>query len=211
MKIPLSLSALLLVSISSAGSINFDDSSVSIGSILSTQYSGLGVTFSPNALAGAGGPTGDWATNTDLTIVSSTGGDVGGLGTPSLVSGLLLRSFNGWLGEDGDASFAINFAGGITDISMDFAGISTPASSRIFAFDASNNLLASVAASGTGQRTLSLSGLATATKVVVTPGDFFDWVGIDNINFTPAAVPEPTTMAALGLGALAMLRRRKKA
>jgi len=43
---------------------------------------------------------------------------------------------------------------------------------------------------------------------VVTPGDFFDWVGVDNIQYT--AVPEPATFAALGVGLLA-LRRRKAA
>ena len=46
---------------------------LSVGSVLANQYAAFGVTFSPNAFTGAGGPTGSWATNTNMTVVSSTG------------------------------------------------------------------------------------------------------------------------------------------
>ena len=36
-----------------------------------------------------------------------------------------------------------------------------------------------------------------------------EWVGVDDIVITATAVPEPTTLAALGLGALGLLRRRR--
>ena len=36
-----------------------------------------------------------------------------------------------------------------------------------------------------------------------------DNIGLDNIRFAQQPVPEPTSLAALGLGALAFLRRRR--
>lgn len=49
---------------------------------------------------------------------------------------------------------------------------------------------------------------------ILSPGwaaIFQNWgVGADNISVTTAPVPEPASMAALGLGALALLRRRKR-
>ena len=58
-----------------------------------------------------------------MTIVSSTGADVGGMGTPALVSGNILRSFDGWLAENGDASFLITFSPPVTIFSATFAGV----------------------------------------------------------------------------------------
>ncbi|MFS0737355.1 PEPxxWA-CTERM sorting domain-containing protein [Sphingomonas sp. 1P06PA] len=195
----------------SAVLINFDD--LAEGTTLSTQYAAQGVTFSPNAFSGAGGPTGDWATNTDMTIVSASGSDVGGLGTPSLVSGNLLRSFNGWLGEDGDASFAIDFTAAASAVSLDFAGVTTPSSTQIFAYNGST-LIGSVAGSTGGQFTLSFAA-PSITRLVVTPGDFFDWVGVDNLNFTLAAgpaVPEPASWALMigGFGLIGGAMRRQR-
>jgi hypothetical protein len=192
--------------------ITFDD--LAVGTVLSNQYAAsLGVTFSPNAFSGPGGPNGNWATNTNMTIVSATGSDVGGLGGPSLVSGNLLRSFNGWLNENGDSSFAIDFAGGASSVSLDMAGIFTPSSARVFFYDGATQLSFSTSAQ-IGQVTLSFSA-PRITRVIVTPGDFFDWVGVDNLRFTPvvAGVPEPGSWALAGaaLMGLALLRRRRPA
>ncbi|MFO0952767.1 MAG: hypothetical protein U0835_16785 [Isosphaeraceae bacterium] len=188
---------------------------LAVGATLGTQYSAFGVVFTPNGFSGNGGPTGTWATNTNMTVVSSTGSDVGGLGTPSLVSGNLLRSFDGWLDEDGDPSFRATFAGGVSFFSADFAGIAAPASTRIFAYNGTT-LLTTATAAGTGQQTLSVSSATPITSVVVTPGDFFDWVGVDNIRYTTlaTAVPEPSPLllagvAALPMGALAAWRRTR--
>src|SRR5437763_4418696 len=52
------------------------------GSVLGSQYAASGVTFVPNFFAGAGGPTGDWATNTDMTIVTVGSSAAGSVGTP---------------------------------------------------------------------------------------------------------------------------------
>lgn len=189
----------------SAVTLTFDD--LAEGATLSNQYAALGAVFSPNAFSGSGGPTGDWATNTDMTIVSSTGSDVGGLGTPSLVSGNILHSFSGWLDENGDASFTISFGTAVSSVWMDFAGVSTPADVRLFAYNGAT-LLGSVAGSVlTGQFTLGYSA-ASITSVAVTPGTYNDWVGVDNVVFAP--VPEPATYAMMGLGVAALLTFRRR-
>ena len=184
---------------------------LSVGDILSNQYAALtGATFSANAFTGGGGPNGNWATNTDMTIVSSTGADVGALGAGP-VSGNILRSLAGWVNENGDASFGISFATGITSFSADFAGIAIPSSVRVFAYNGAS-LLGTVTAAGVGQQNLSLSGLGTITSVIVTPGEFNDWVGVDNITFDTltSPVPEPSTflLSGLGIAALTYAKRR---
>jgi hypothetical protein len=195
---------LLAAGQASAVTITFED--LTEGVTLSNQYAGLGAIFSPNAFSGAGGPTGDWATNTDMTITAT---DVGGFGTPALVSGNVLRSFGGWLDEDGDPSFTITFATPVDFISAAFAGVSTPADVHLIAYNGATVLGDITSAVVTGQFTLSFAA-ASITSVAITPGSFNDWVGVDNINFTAAAVPEVSTyaMMALGLGLLAFKRRK---
>jgi hypothetical protein len=183
------------------------------GATLSNQYAAYGVTFAPNAFTGVGSSSSGeaWATNTNMTVVSSTGTDVGGLGAPSLVSGNLLHSFSGWLGEDGDPSFRASFSSAISSFSADFAGVTTGSDVRLFAYNGST-LLGTVAGSGTGQFTLSFAA-AAITSIVVANGSFNDWVGVDNITYTVAAIPEPETYAlmGLGLGVVAWARRRAAA
>ena len=210
-KTALTLSMSLSAVCASAATIDFEN--LAVGTILSNQYAG--VTFAANAFSGPGSSSSGqpWATNTDMTIVSSlAGGDVGGLGTPPLVSGNVLHSFNGWLVENGDPSFRISFASAIDSFSATFAGVSTGADVRIFAFNGAT-LLSTVAGAGTGQFVLSYAA-ASITSVVVAPGSFNDWVGVDNITYNAAVVgvPEPETYAlmALGLAAIALARRRMK-
>jgi PEP-CTERM motif len=201
--------ATLLLAAFEAGATDIPFDNLAVGTTLSTQYPG--VAFSPNAFSGAGAPDGNWATNTDMTVVSATGSDVGALGTPSLVSGNILRSFNAWTNENGDPSFRISFASAINSFSADFAGVDTPADVRLFAYNG-DSLLATVVGSSTGQFTLSFFA-PRITSVVLTPGDFFDYVAVDNIRYQAAvtAVPEPGTLALLSLGMLVLARVRRGA
>lgn len=190
---------------------------VAAGATLGSQYAAFGVTFAPNGFTGIGGPTRDWATNTSMTIVDSNGSDVGALGVPALANGNLLRSYSQWVIEDGDPSFSAFFSAGITAFSADFIGVDHPANTRLFAYNGAT-LLGSAVGTATGQFTLSVSSATLIDRVVITPGDFGDWVGVDNITFSPVdanSVPEPASFAMLGLGlgllGLRGLGRRQRA
>ena len=94
-----------------------------------------------------------------------------------------------------------------------FLKVETPGDVRLFAFDSSGALLGSVAGTTTGQFTLSFAA-ADILAVIITPGSANEWVGVDNITYTPtstiAPVPEPETYALMGpgLAAVAVARRR---
>ena len=208
---------LLAAGQASAATITFED--LAEGATLSNQYAGIGAIFSANAFTGAGGPNGNWATNSDMTITSSVTGDVGGLGTPTgAVSGNVLHAFgnivaNGWLSEDGDPSFLITFTTPVSFISAAFAGVFTPADVHLVAYNGATllaNIVSLLPAGTNSQYVLSYSA-PMITSVAITPGSFNDWVAVDNITFTPAAaVPEVSTyaMMAMGMGLLAIKRRK---
>ena len=171
--------------------INFDD--LAPGTTLSNQYAALGVVFSANAFSGAGtSSSGErWATNTDMTVVSLAGIDVSGVGSPSLVGGNVLRSVNGWLNEDGDASVLMSFSTPMTSVSVTFAGVGTPADVRLLT--AGGQVLA--AGSTMGQFVLTYSSSTAFSSIAMTPGSFTDWVAVDSTTVTP--VPEAGKSAML--------------
>lgn len=199
---------LVLVAPSAAVTLTFEDSP--IGTTLSAQYASLGVVFSPNAFSG-----GTWASNTDMRIVDSTlegavDADVGALGAPAgTVSGHVLRSFDGWLHENGDPSFAMLFSTPVQTVSVAFAGVEDPSNVRLLAYNGATLVGTAVGSVTTGQFTLLLSA-PQITRVDVQPGWNLDWVAVDNISFSPVAVPEPSRAALLLLGAslLGWIRRR---
>ncbi len=206
-RLPLAAFGLALVATSAqAETITFND--LVAGATLSTQYASLGVTFSPNAFSGPGtsGSGEPWATNTHMLIADSNGPDVGGLGTPELVSGMVLRSYSGWLTEDGDASFTVSFSTPITSFSADFGGVTEFADVTIWAYNG-GTLLGSVSGTATGQFTLSFSA-SSITSVAVRPGNYLDYVAVDNITFAP--VPEPVTYATMALGLAGLLAWRRR-
>lgn len=194
-----------------AVTIDFDD--LTAGTTLSNQYAGIGAVFTANAFSGAGTSTSgqNWATNTDMTIVSATGPDTNNLGTPTLATGMILGSYNGWLDEDGDGSFRITFGAPVSSVSADFAAVATGADVAIYAYSGTTLVEKVTGGSQYGQFELSVSG-ASITSVVMTPGSYDDYVAVDNITFTQA-VPEPASLAlmALGLGAIGLRCRRTRA
>lgn len=190
----------------SAITITFDE--LTPGTTLANQYAALGAVFSPNAFTGNGNSASGepWATNTHMTIVDSQGPDVGVLGLPALASGNVLRSRPGWLTENGDASFRISFSTPVSSFSADFLGVDEFADVTIWAYDGST-LLGTVSGTTTGQFTLAFAA-PSITSVAVRPGNYFDWVAVDNINYT--LVPEPGTYLLMGLGVAALALRRRQ-
>ncbi len=199
-----------------ASAVTIDFEGLAEGVTLSNQYGALGAIFSANPFSGPGTSTSgkDWATNTDMTITAT---DLGALGAPSLVSGKMLHSFGGWLNEDGDPSFAINFTTSINSFSAAFAGVFTGADVTVYAYNGATLLgtISGPTVTTTSQFVLSFAA-PTITKIAIRPGSFSDWVGVDNINYTQNAVtplvPEPESWALMivGFGAAGYAMRRTR-
>lgn len=192
----------------SAVTINFDN--LAAGTTLSTQYAALGAVFTPNAFSGAGTSTSGepWATNTHMLLADSTGGNVGSLVPSALISGTVLRSFSGWLSEDGDASFLVSFSTPVSSFSAAFGNVTDAADVTIWAYNGST-LLGSVSGTQGGEFTLSFSADAI-TSVAVRPGSYIDYVAVDNISFAPVPEPGSYLLMGLGLAAFALRQRRQR-
>ena len=195
-----------------ANAVLIDFNGLSELETVTTQFTG--VTFTPG-FTGTNPLNGEapFATNTDMRVTSSDFGS----GVPG-GTGNLLHTFSGWNAELNPPVFTITFAQPISAFSATFHGIGggAEASTGIFAFSggAGGTLLGSAIAGGGGTQTLALNALASADTIVVTPGNFGDWVGVDDINYTtaPAIVPESGTLALLGFAlapvAFGLARRR---
>ena len=194
---------------SGSTTIGFED--LAVGSTLGSQYASLGVIFSPDDFEDA---------STDLTVVSSTGADVGALGLPNLVSGNIVHSFGGWLNEISYANVLATLTDPVGSVSVDFAGNGSTASgagtsyfpSELVALDADLNVIQDVIATpnatATYQTTLTVSSTTNNIAYVgIFVGDFDDWVGFDNFSMTVLS-PEPASLSTLALSGLIFRRRR---
>lgn len=124
------------------------------------------------------------------------------------------NTYAGWLSEDGDPSFLIDFPSAISMISVTFAGDGTGSSGIAdFTGGVISNVV-HVANDGdfTTLDTVTLTGLHS-NNILVVPGSYGDWASVVSISFS--AVPEPSTWAMLIGGALVLgtvaIRRRAKA
>jgi hypothetical protein len=191
----LSLTA-LQSAVATAVTINFDN--LAVGAVLSNQYAAQGATFSPNVFSGpdtSSSIVANWATNTDMTIVDSNSGTLPDLGAPALVSGNILRSFNGWGAENGNASFLITFSPPVSIFSATFAAVFTGSDVTIWAYNGAT-LLGTVSGATYGQFVLSYSSATPITSVAVRPGTYVDWVAVDNITYTQIAGLAPALQSA---------------
>lgn len=109
----------------------------------------------------------------------------------------------------------ISFAFDVDSVSIFASGGDVSTGFLMEAFDASNNLIASDEnenpAGDWVQLTVAAAGIRSVRLTEVGGNDGFVY---DNLSFAPAAVPEPGTLALLGaagVGAMATLRRRRKA
>ncbi len=179
--------------------INFD--TLTAGTIVSNQYAAQGVTFVAGGLTGTGYTSGqNYAPNTSLDVFLGTVASTYGNGTNAL------HGVNGWAAETGDPVFTMNLTQSFSSFSATFYAVSAATygpGTRILAYNGTT-LLGSTAATTTGGavQTLTLNNIASANRIIVTPGTYNDYVSVDNLTFnvTPAAAPEPGSLALIGLG-----------
>lgn len=188
--------------------IDFDDGAVVVGSTLANQYASLGVSFSPGHTAlGVPAPPNStpFASNTDLTVVDSTGSDIGG-GVDPPIAGLMLHSFNGWINEDGNPSFTISFQEPVIHLSVLFGG-NDLGDSALCAVNSLDNVTATSFV-GPGVTDTAVLDLAEpVTNFVVVLGAADDWVGVDRIEFS--TIPEPSAVVAMISLSLLFLKRNR--
>lgn len=82
---------------------------------------------------------------------------------------------------------------------------------RIRVMDGNGNVLWNqdgTIVSGTGPSHSSYSPSVSGSSLILEFGSNWN-IGVDNINFTQQPVPEPATMTALAVGALALIRRKR--
>ncbi len=126
-------------------------------------------------------------------------------------------TFAAWLGEVGGtgtlSQTIATVVGQAYTFSFDFAGDGDSPSSFAAAFGSNTVLSVVDPAFDLNYNTYSYSVTATSalTNVQFTFQDDAFYVNLDNVQVSAQAVPEPASFVALGMGAVALIRRRRKA
>jgi hypothetical protein len=187
------------------------------GALIGEQYAAWGVHFAPTAFpAGAASGSGTsqtplpvWASNTGMHTAAVNGSDVG---AGAAGAGNLLHSFTDYLGEDGDPSFVITFDRPVSSLSILYSGIGEGGWTGFKAFRGTTELVDLRVQSPTiagPVQSLSISAVGDITRVLVMPGSYDDWVGVDNIEID-VALPAPGAGLALLAVPLVGGRRRRR-
>ena len=163
------------------GSTLINFDTLTSGDAVNTQYTSLGVTISgTTGNSGTGGSTTVRAANWDPIYIGNQD--------------------NGWNG-----SIIFDLSAGATQFGLELID-SIP--SYLEVYDAANNLIESFTTTASGSNIFVGidTGSTLFTKAIIS-GNFY---AVDDVQFNVAAVPEPTTLALLALGLVAIGARKRK-
>jgi len=207
--------ALSLITVSALGTgradavtIDFDtfpnSSLVPDGTVITTQYASLGVTFSSPAPAGgpiAGAFPGGTSSAPNVLVGLDPATQAGLLPIVLDIAGLLPNSLNVTLVSVGNATVtATAFASDLVTV-LDTVSVT-------------HGPGAGVGLGAIDPITLTGTGIASVRFEITQTGPVLDGFGIDDVVFSPQAVPEPSTSILFGTGLLGVLgyvwRRRQR-